>query len=57
MYGYSGENYRWNQVSEEWKKLDLNSWQGNQFNEYGWITLLKDCLNLVPYTCSSKSTF
>lgn len=57
MYGCSGEKYRWNQVSEEWKKLDLNSWQGNQFNEYGWITLLQDCLNLVPYTYSSKSTF
>ena len=54
IYKYVGERFHAEEVSREWKKLDLKLWQGDCFIEPRRITILQDCLNLSPYMYSPK---
>ena len=42
IYKYLGEKFRAEEVSREWKKLDLKLWQGDCFIEPRRITVLQD---------------
>ena len=54
IYKYLGEMFHAEEVSREWKKLDLKLWQDDCFIEPRRITVLQDCLNLSPYMYSPK---